>query len=42
LFIKTSSSDAVDTPPQLDWEFNETVGGVSSDTSSLQGARLLG
>jgi len=40
LFIKTSCSEADEIPPQLDWEFNETVGGVPSDNSSLQGARL--
>jgi hypothetical protein len=39
LFIKTPCSDVNNTPPQLDWEWNETVGGVSSNTSSLQGAR---
>jgi len=42
LFAKTSCSEADEIPPQLDWEFNETVGGVPTDTSSLQGARLLG
>ena len=30
-----SCSEADDTPPQLDWEWNETVEGVSSETSSL-------
>jgi len=39
LFAKISYSEANDTPLQLDWEFDETGGGVHKDTSSLQGTR---
>jgi len=35
LFIKTPCSEANDTPPQLDWEFNETEGLVLDSINSI-------